>query len=1752
MPHTWDVSAEDLQRWAMEYGAAAQLPRVVRRLLLATAPLASIEMRADAGVRHGDWDGVVMARYGTTFCPHGLSVWELTTTDTKNLSSKLDEDFDKRTAAPGPDIDPQQTTYVAVSARRYSSKQAWVRKMRERGAWHDVKLYDADDLATWLETAPSVAAWFAAGELRYPVTGLSDVESFLARWSARTEPPLPPSVMLAGRQRQATEVQRWLDEHATQSRSAPLTIRADSREEALAFVAAVLDAEAPERREQWLARTAVVEDQGAWRWAIGRQRAEPLLLLPDFEGFDRGVAGEYSGPCVLALGKEVGTGEVFTPPAGLRLDFVPRPDMARALVDAGMSELDADRLASRAGGSLAALQQLCGYERRPPWVERSPRAPLLAMLMAGSWRPGNQPDRAVLDALGSDADSVESLCAQLAATSEAPVEYIQGTWRWRSPDAAWKTLAPELTEARAGRLVDVAATVLGTPDPRYDLPPSERWPATAHSKVPTHSSELREGLASALARLAVAPDPRCAGGNGAAWAEAAVMRIFGQSGPAADRAPDDWKRWASLNEMLPTLAEAAPSAFLDAVDDSLGHGDQGVARLLSEVHDRVWHHTPHTGLMLALKTLAWCRDYLSRVLDILAEMAERDPGGNFYPRPATCLEALLHPFGPRSLTSPEQRHAHLERLLHRHPEAGWRLGVDLLRRMDGGVLPRSPRPRYRGWKIPPDEELWVTKGDDIRDAFDDIMSLLLTAANGLPGRWAELLQYHGFVGAPFATIVLDRLEAASGDINDRDGKLWEALRYAIDRHYYDGANNDNEHDPDALLQRIRALYEAFTPTDPILRVAWLFTGRHILPEPVSHDWQQREARFDELRHEALAEVLEEDAAPWERLQRLLAAVEDPRTLGRALARSTMADEAEKHLRAAWGSPAYAELSPAFFAERATVHGLPWLEAILRELLASDHVDTAAQVAARATSKPDLWDIVDALGHPLRRAYWQTLGYVPNTETLAERHRVVSSFLDAGNVNKALAAATFPHPSTTTLVQEHPALGIQVLDAVANGVKSGTLVPDAVRRHEVSKLLAAVRSATANEEDRDRIAMLEITFLINGFSIRPVVLYEMLSTSPTLFASLVGHMYDRDTHGEDTSPDEDEREARGNQVRAAYRILHEWRGYPGEELATQPEERERRLLDWARAALDETAKAGRFIGGAIAVAEVLARAPGAPDDGIWPCRAARVLLEERARPQLARYLATAKRNLRGVTGRRLDTGGSPERVLAAEFRHGATIVNDAWPRTAALLLDMAERYDEDARQMDEVVRRDGLAVHEPAPEPTDTETTEASAPAQPRSLTGEDFAARDDTGADMPDDPESEPYVIYELERLHVEHVGPAPCIDLMLKPRLNLLTGDNSAGKTFVLDMLWWALTGSWPEHPAWPRDLGAPGYAPSISIDPQAAVRSRFDRREQRWSIPPGWPPADAVIVYVRVDGSVGVCDPTEAAGIDAGLVLSPQEIMYGKAVDDPGKPTGKRRVCEGLIADWTDWAARKPALFERFASVFENLAPDGESMAPGPSKRLVRGDAIEYPHIRFPYGEVPIIHASAAVRRVLSLAYLLVWLWDLHEDGVERDAMPPVNHLILLIDEVEAHLHPRWQRVLLPSLLEVADKLSDSLAVQIVASTHAPLVTASLEPRFDSKRDALFHFGIKDGEVEVEHQPWELRGDASAWLTSPTFDLEEARSVEAEAILRRAWTAVAEEPLDAAKMEQLTDELARVFPETDRFWGRWLHYLDRARRQA
>ncbi len=402
-----------------------------------------------------------------------------------------------------------------------------------------------------------------------------------------------------------------------------------------------------------------------------------------------------------------------------------------------------------------------------------------------------------------------------------------------------------------------------------------------------------------------------------------------------------------------------------------------------------------------------------------------------------------------------------------------------------------------------------------------------------------------------------------------------------------------------------------------------------------------------------------------------------------------------------------------------------------------------------------------------------------------------------------------------------------------------------------------------------------------------------------------------------------------------------------------------------------------------------------------------------------------------------------------------------------------------------------------------------------------------------------------LESIHLKDVGPAPEMNMDLAPRLNLITGDNGLGKSFLLDVAWWALTRTWAREVVVPR----PGAKATIAYQytkktkPSYAYTSAYEPARARWPVKQSRPPIPGLILYAQVDGGFAVWDPMrnywteDAPDRPNAFLFSPEQVWKGN------------EYCKGLLDDWALWQAGNDSSFQVLKHVIEALSPaPQERLVPGELRKLTVKDPQRYPTLHMPYGEdVAVIHASAGMRRVIALAYLLTWAWQEHLESAKLRGEKPAGEIVFLIDEIEGHLHPQWQRRIVPALLKVMDALTGQHGskVQLIAATHSPLVLASVEHAFEAEKDAWFDLDLEQKHVVLRRRPFVRHGEIGNWLVSEAFDLKEPRSFEGEQAVAAAQAVLdATQPLPKAIAEADRGLRMAGLPDIDPFWVQWGYF--------
>ena len=291
----------------------------------------------------------------------------------------------------------------------------------------------------------------------------------------------------------------------------------------------------------------------------------------------------------------------------------------------------------------------------------------------------------------------------------------------------------------------------------------------------------------------------------------------------------------------------------------------------------------------------------------------------------------------------------------------------------------------------------------------------------------------------------------------------------------------------------------------------------------------------------------------------------------------------------------------------------------------------------------------------------------------------------------------------------------------------------------------------------------------------------------------------------------------------------------------------------------------------------------------------------------------------------------------------------------------------------------------------------------------------------------------------------------------------------------------------------------------------------------------ADGGVIEVRVEGESAAADTEH--GVEEPLVLG-----YGagrRPVVDTGRDAATGPIeslfrVEAGLYDAEDLlcrldysrlkkdrkAARQlDSLKNAIAAILPDVGdPDNIEILGPPQSDPSRPGGVR---VKTPYGRVPLDQVSLGYRTMFA------WTVDIGWRLIEHcpDSQNPLNEpAIVLVDEIDLHLHPLWQRKVRETLVHHFPR------VQFIATAHSPLMAqSSLDANVAIVRRSGDHAEIVNDPTVIEE--WRL----DQLITSDLFGLDSARSPTVTRQQQHRAALIEKPkltPAERAKLDRLNEE--------------------------
>ena len=362
-----------------------------------------------------------------------------------------------------------------------------------------------------------------------------------------------------------------------------------------------------------------------------------------------------------------------------------------------------------------------------------------------------------------------------------------------------------------------------------------------------------------------------------------------------------------------------------------------------------------------------------------------------------------------------------------------------------------------------------------------------------------------------------------------------------------------------------------------------------------------------------------------------------------------------------------------------------------------------------------------------------------------------------------------------------------------------------------------------------------------------------------------------------------------------------------------------------------------------------------------------------------------------------------------------------------------------------------------------------------------------------------------LERLRLTNLGPFDEIEFEFDEHVNVFTGPNNSGKSTALVAL-----GELTVDPFLMPDKLLRNETPGFRVEHSGhgeVWESRFpiDGRDKqqiddsvRFMTAVGY---SSFVPAIRHSTDFRAEAPTVSRRSDEmGAESSPETQELHKRYEELDKrerlietdalSVSDEAVVQRIIdLDYRAYRRDKPAI----RNIVDRTAAIASEVTEGYPIRFVRVDEDDdglFPKFNTPDGELPLNVLSQGTQSLIQwLARLLIGMAEYYDYPEDIEQRPGT----LIIDEIDAHLHPSWQRRIIPTLTSHFPNL------QIFCSTHSPLMLAGLE----AGQVQLLDRG-EDGRVTVSRNErdivaWSADEILRSFLDVPNpTDLETAGNIE------------------------------------------------------
>lgn len=852
----------------------------------------------------------------------------------------------------------------------------------------------------------------------------------------------------------------------------------------------------------------------------------------------------------------------------------------------------------------------------------------------GTWNEENEAEKSIIsDIIGIEYNSWIKILRKLLSQKSEYISYKNNIWKIQKREELIERYAEDYFAEDIKKFQDATLKIILELNPKFDLEPSKRIMSNIMGRKMTYTKQLKSSV---LETFAICKSFSSKFSN--CEREIVNSEWFIVRNILEDA---DWKLYATLNELLPILAEICESEYIKQINSFVSNKDKEVSRLFSE-KEEILLSTGYTyGLYWSLELIAWSPNYIIEVFDILGKLKKYDN------KAIEVMTRILLPWYPQTMADSTLRIATVKMLLKENGEVGWELLMNLMPHKQMTSFP-TYKPKWNNTIIEADRK--VTK-QELYEEYKEYIYLAIEYSRTNPQRIAKLVDIMDDIPKDLFDLIYDKITSEEVITMSDDDKfiVWSEIENLVARHKK--FSETSWALPKEAIESLEKMSKLVKPRKKKIYYKRLFNKDYwdLFDEKSTYDEQERKLLLKQTK--AIKDLLKKN------IQNVIIfakTTKDPYRVGIALGELDLKPADEENIIELLDKDEFL-LAQGYANKKFYKNKFEWFNS-----LKLDNISAIGKVRIliELPNNKKVWEKAKELLKDKEDEYWENVD-IRCIEDGSEYEYPLKKLLDCNRPVKALELINMALLEKKSFPRNLSA------EALNKALKKQENI-NYMDVYHIKNIIKDLQDNKYNSTELFKIEWAYLPILSNDDEYRPITIEKKLSNNPQVFNDVICLAYKG--HNDNTNLQNKDEKLAIN----AYRLLNTWRLVPG--LTEDGVIDKKKLNDWFEKMKELAEKTDRINVSLINFGQVLYYSPK-DKDGFWIDRSVAEILNSDNAEEIRKGYSLEAYNSVGVVN--VDREGTVWLDLEKKWNERAQNTEMDYFRFARTLREIANQFHENA-------------------------------------------------------------------------------------------------------------------------------------------------------------------------------------------------------------------------------------------------------------------------------------------------------------------------------------------------------------------------------------------------------------------------------------------------------------------------------------------